>query len=65
VSYSPRCGQLSLPRKSRQGRFSCLDLIDQRATAIDEIAARIEVVMAPFRGPGSYLDDSGDLHEGG
>ena len=26
-----------------------LDLIDQRATAIEEITARIEVVMAPFR----------------
>ena len=26
-----------------------LDLIDQRATAIDEITARIEVVMEPFR----------------
>lgn len=26
-----------------------LDLIDQRAKAIDEITARIEVVMAPFR----------------
>jgi len=44
--------------EARNGRFSehhaflvqiQLDLIDQRAQAIDEITARIEVVMEPFR----------------